>query len=91
MVKVDKGAIRFVFVTRGKSKPFSKEEIDDFFELKSDREKRWAGIPDTKPRKIMFLKDLKMGVDFCVGKYGATKEEIVAEAQRIAPFFKPGD
>jgi hypothetical protein len=90
-VKKDVGAIRFVFVTRGKAKPFSDEEIKAFFDdVTSPIEKRWAGIPDTKARKVMFMKDLKMGMDFCVGKYAATKEEILAEAQRIAPYFDAG-
>ena len=92
---------RVIFVTRGKSKPFTTEEAEEFLGTKLERleenidripeaqKAKWAGIPDTRERKIMFIKDMKFGLDYCVGKYGATREELIAEAQRISPFYTP--
>jgi len=92
---------RVIFVTRGKAKPFTTEEAEEFLGTKLERiadpfqgmvpkESAWAGIPDTKQRKIMFIKDMKFGIDYCISKYGATREELIAEAERILPYFKPG-
>jgi hypothetical protein len=95
MTKVDKGAIRFVFVTRGRSKSFDQNEIDEFFsntaEVEATEAKPSFKIPDTKQRKAMFLSDLRLGIKHCVSKYGATQEEIIAEANRIAPYQRLGD
>lgn len=88
--EVSRNGKQFVFVVRGRSKPFTDEEIEEFFKAQKGEEKRWAGIPEDRQRKIMFMKDIKMGLDYCVGKYGATKEEIMAEAQRIAPYYRMG-
>ena len=97
MTKVDKGAIRFVFVTRGRSKAFDQFEIDEFFsestevtEAKVTEAKVAFKIPDDRNRHIMFLKDLKMGLEFCEKKYGVTRDEIIVEANRVAPYLNPG-
>ena len=91
---VDQGALRFVFVTRGRSKPFTDDEVGDFFDMSvsavpEPEVEPWK-VPDTRQRSIQFLNDLKRGVAFCVKKYGKTQEQIIAEANRIAPFQQPG-
>lgn len=85
----------YVFVTRGRSKPFSNEEIELYLGTKLEqldtslpKKEAWEGIPDVKQRKAMFVSDLRLGIDFCIKKYGASREEIIAEAQRIAPFVR---
>lgn len=35
--------------------------------------------------KKIFLTDLKFGLEFCCRKYGATENEIIREARRLAP------
>jgi len=92
---VDQGAIRFVFVTRARAKPFNDDEVRDFFDMPASvipepEVKPWK-IPDTRQRSIQFLNDLKRGVIYCVKKYGVTQEQIIAEANRIAPFQQPGE
>ena len=87
---VDKGAIRFVFVTRGRAKPFDDIEVEEFFaetdESRFNVEKKNPfRIPNDRNRRVMFMNDLKRGIQFCVDKYGATQEEIIAEANRISP------
>jgi len=92
-LEIEAGGTRYVFVTRGRSKPFTLEEAKEYLddlgrdndieETKKD-DTPWQ-IPDDRRRKIMFLKDLNMGMEFCTNKYGVTEEQIVAEAQRIAP------
>jgi len=89
--KIDKGAVRFVFVTRGRAKPFSDSEIEDFFSDKAEIISTPFRIPDNRARKIMFLKDLKMGVAFCMNKYNATQEQIISEANRVAPYHSSGE
>ncbi|TFH25946.1 hypothetical protein E4G67_00065 [Candidatus Bathyarchaeota archaeon] len=41
-------------------------------------------IPDDKMRRHLFRKDLKLGIQFCVDKYGQSKEVIEAEARRLS-------
>ena len=93
---------RVVFVTRGRAKPFTTEEAEEFLGTKLERLEEnidriaevqklgWTGVPDDRQRKVMFLKDMKFGIEYCINKYGATKEELIAEAQRIAPHFNGG-
>lgn len=92
-LEIESGGTMYVFVTRGRSKPFTLEEAMEYLddlgrdseaeEVKQDVSE-WE-IPDDKGRKIMFLRDLNMGLEFCMNKYGVSKEQIIAEAQRIAP------
>lgn len=41
--------------------------------------------------KKIFAADIKMGMDFCVAKYNASKEDIVREAKRLVPHFSSKD
>ena len=92
ILTVESDGKQFVFVTRGKSQPFTLEEaraylgrvetIKDIVE--EEAEPAWQ-IPDDRQRRLMFMKDLGLGVDFCVKKYGVSKETIIDEARRIAP------
>lgn len=41
-------------------------------------------IPDDKMRRHLFRKDLMAGIQFCVDKYGQSKEVIEAEARRLS-------
>lgn len=83
--------ITYVFVTRDDEKPITQKEIQEFlygeYLLEEEQEVKQF-IPDDKTRKRLFLKDLKLGVDFCVKKYGVTRAEVIAEAKRIAPHVK---
>ena len=93
MTKIDKGAIRFVFVTRGRSKPFSQNEIDDFFNSNVEPisiKKNTFRLSDNRNHRVMFMNDLKRGLDFCSEKYGVTQEEIVAEANRVGLYTNFG-
>ena len=81
--------ITYVFVSRGE--PVTKEEMDEFFSeeyLLGDGSEVKQFIPDDRNRVRLFLKDLKIGLDFCSQKYGVSHEAIVAEAKRIAPHLK---
>ena len=50
------------------------------------KEKADWSLPDNRQTHRMFIKDIsQMGVEFCIKKYGTTKENIVAEARKIAP------
>jgi hypothetical protein len=88
----------FVFVTRGRANPFTNEEVTEYLEqLEKFRTFPLGGKDTPKPLKIrdelipMFLKDMRQfGVKHCVGKYGGTSEQIVAEAARVAPYMTQG-
>lgn len=81
--------VRFVFVTRGRAKPFTRTEIKQYLNTPMDVAK-----PELAPFKIkdelrmMFLKDMRQfGVQHCMSKYGGTSDEITAEATRVAPYM----
>ena len=95
---IENNKTQYIFVTRGRSKPFSYAEAIEYFEAKNLIKDVVVGpatesveiandwnIPNNRQRKVMFLKDLNMGVDFCAKKYGVSKEKIVDEAKRVAP------
>ena len=70
------------FVTRGKSKPFTSEEILGFFEGDTSSEdvfKVEGGL-----RRI-FAQDLKLGLKHCSAKYGAPEDAVFKEAERLFP------
>lgn len=88
---------RFIFVTRGRSKAFTDEEVSFFLnDMLSNGE--WPSDSETivEDKFVlrgelvpMFLKDMRQfGADFCAKKHGATVKQIIAEAQRIAPYLK---
>jgi len=97
---VEVNGVNYIFVTRGRSKSFTLEEAAEY--LKSlDKvcedipveivkpTKTWQ-IPNNRQRKIMFLRDIQSGLEFCAQKYGVCEEDIVKEAQRIAPHLSAG-
>ena len=73
----------YVFVTRGRAKEISDEEIEEFFGESSEGSSQF--IPNERGRVTLFLKDLRMGLEFCSSKYGVTVENVISEAHRIAP------
>lgn len=92
-LEIEAGGVRYIFVTRGRSKAFTLEEASEYLANRLGRpgdtkevqdEPAWQ-IPDDKRRKLMFLKDLNMGMEFCKNKYGVDEKAIIAEARRIAP------
>jgi hypothetical protein len=118
------GGKNFIFVTRGRSKPFTAEEaiqyltdrtqkiaksnptvgstLESFLEeeklleptldLEPEVEESpfEAFIPDDKHRKLMFLKDYSVGIEFCSKKYGVSSAQVIAEVKRIAPHMNVG-
>lgn len=88
VIKNDK---TYVFVTRGRSKPFSDPEVAEYFGeyIAEDepQEDKWQ-IPNDHSRKAIFMKDLKFGIDFCAKKYAVNKNDIVREARRLAPHMR---
>ena len=86
-ITVKKDDIVFVFVTRGRSKSFSIEEMEDFIE---NRYERTTDMSETgkafEPTNMnIFMQDLKLGLNFCVSKYGVSKEDILATAKALLP------
>lgn len=88
----------FVFITRGRSKPFDDAEVNEYLK---QRLKDFSSFPveitEKPPLRIrdelrqMFLKDMRQfGVQHCAGKYGGTSKEIIAEAARVAPYMTQG-
>ena len=82
--------VKYVFVTKGKSKPFSMTEMNQYF----NETKRAAEANHAVPfrirdeLRIMFLKDMRQfGTNHCMSKYGGTLEQITVEAARIAPYI----
>lgn len=87
----------FVFITRGKSKPFSEDEVTEYLKQRLEDFQTFPIGVAPPPLKIrdelisMFLKDMRQfGVQHCVGKYGGTSKEIIAEAARVAPYMTQG-
>lgn len=96
VVTTEDGAT-FIFVTREGTEPFTLEEAyrhlgertklsfpDRPIVPQKDLEVSCWQIPDDKMRRHIFRQDLKSGVDFCVQKYGQSKETILAEARRLS-------
>lgn len=96
VVTTDEGT--FIFVTREGTEPFTLEEakrhigerghdsiIPGETTVPEGDEEFVCGwrIPDDKMRRHLFRKDLQIGIDFCVEKYGQPREVIEAEARRL--------
>jgi len=81
--EIERDGKTYVFITRGRSSPFSDDEIEKY--LSKENSDNCQFVPDTRERKIMFIKDLSMGLEFCAQKYNVTIEDVVAEANRVAP------
>lgn len=76
----------YVFVTRGRSKKFSSNEIAEYFQEGTIVKPLdvWH-IPDNRQRCVMFMRDLQVGLQFCSEKYNVSQDDIIREAKRIAP------
>ena len=87
--EVIRGDKIYVFVTRGRSKKFSEREIASYFEeeIQENSTEEWQ-IPNNRQRQIMFMRDLKKGLDWCATKYVRPAEDIVREARRLAPHVR---
>ena len=72
----------FHFVTRGRSKPFTDEEVNEFFGDVPQEDKPFK--VDGELRRI-FAQDLRFGLSFCSNKYGASESAILIEAKRLFP------
>lgn len=87
-ITVAKDGAIFVFVTRGRSKPFSIEEMEDFIDNKYERP---THMPDEtnetfEPTNLnIFLQDLKLGFPFCSRKYGVSEAVIRTTAAKVLP------
>ena len=91
------GEKTFIFVTRGRAKPFTDDEVTDFLNQRIDNFVNYPVDIDEKEIKpfivrdelrLMFLKDMRQyGVKHCINKYGGTSEQIIAEAARVAPYM----
>lgn len=77
--------VNFVFVTKGKAKPFTEEEMDMFIEEVTSSVEKPKDFRIDESLHNIFMRDLRYGIGFCCNKYGATSDEIIAEAKRIAP------
>lgn len=79
------------FVTRGRSKPFSVEEIEEYKGVKLER--LADPIQREQPKQFrveghlrrIFAQDLKLGLAFCAQKYGASQDAVLEEAKRLFP------
>lgn len=87
-----RGDREYVFVTRGRSKPFSQREMDDFFvengeptkiELEAQWQKKNESFSVTNSK--IFAQDLRAGLDFCARKYGVTTKAIEKKAAELFP------
>lgn len=89
--------VKFVFVTRGRSKPFDRTEMKEYFNARKspdtwpvdvDCESVAAPFKIRDELRLMFLKDMRQyGVKHCMNKYGGTSEQITSEATRVAPYM----
>lgn len=88
----------YVFVTRGKSAPFSAEEINNYMKEVAKDVTLPVEAVQVEPKQAVarkltigdhleniFLADLKTGLEFCKSKYGVDENEIVSEAARVFP------
>lgn len=83
-IKTDDGT--FIFVTRGNAKPFNMEEANEFLESRGISLNKNKEFRISDNQRLIFVKDIhQMGLKFCINKYGASEEQIVSEAKRIAP------
>lgn len=87
-LEISWGGEKYIFITRSDEEFTKKEAIDYLERIQDESTDKVASlwyIPDDKNRKLMFLSDLRSGVEFCAQKYGVTPQEIRREATRIAP------
>jgi hypothetical protein len=76
------------FVTRGRSKPFSAEEIESFMDVQLEELEPTPAKPKFKIEghlRRIFAQDLRSGLEFCSQKYGASPDKIYEEAKRLFP------
>lgn len=81
---VTEGTNTYHFISRGRSKEFTDEEVSAYMhDLHPKAEKKEFRVEGTL-RKI-FAQDLRFGLKHCCQKYGATKEQLLEEAKRLFP------
>lgn len=56
---------------------------DNVAELQNQENDPDWQIPDSRDRRRIFFEDLKLGRDFCIAKYGVSKQDIDREAERL--------
>lgn len=77
--KMEVDGKQLIFVTRGNTKPFTEKEALDFINNHCDWDfieegQKCLGFEPTNTK--VFTDDLKQGIDFCVSKYGVSKNSI---------------
>lgn len=81
-VERDYNGRTYVFVSR--TKEVSQDLIDDYLRrLRPKHQESGFRVPAS--RSGIFHQDLKLGLEFCTKKYGASVEEIKCEAIRLFP------
>lgn len=87
VVMTTKDGTEVRFVTRGRAKAISKEEMQEYcvanglaVSFTDEEEADWAPA-----NKKVFLIDLKFGLEFCSSKYGVSHDTILNHVRAIAP------
>lgn len=79
---VERDGVLYKFVTRGRAKKFSQEEIKEFFSINAENENNYI-VPIHLKR--IFAMDLRRGTKFCAQKYGCTEKEVLKNAELLLP------
>lgn len=86
------GNDKFIFVSQGKSKGITPEEAIEYLRTripvdspKAETKAVLWQLPEDKQRRMVFLMDIKSGMDFAAKKYGVSRADILREVKRIAP------
>jgi len=83
---VDVGSHTYHFVTRGRSKPFTDDEVNQFLdEMLGLEAEEDSTFTVSGPLRRIFAQDLKLGLEHCSLKYGASQTAIMKEAKRLFP------
>ena len=80
------------FVTRGRSKPITMDEVDDYCKENDIwLAKDIAGVEDWAPvcSNKVFLGDLRQGLSHCSAKYGVSEKTIQAYIKKTMPHTNP--
>lgn len=84
IVNFTKDNKEYRFVTRGRSKPFTPDEISQFLESETEAPTSEEFTVSGTLRRI-FAQDLRSGLNFCSMKYGVPEASIMKEATRLFP------
>lgn len=83
---VDRNNREYVFVTRGRSKPFSDEEVEQYFgDDVEEVDETDTGFRVEGHLRRIFAQDLQFGLKHCSQKYGISEGEVLREANRLFP------